>query len=241
MKSPVNFGFNKTITNFEVHIFYLNMKKLSIFLFSFTTLILVAQQNTEQLSHCSGAFTGSDITESVVSTCDGSLNLISGSCTGECYDYFDLFLEAGESIVLSACSANGAIIPDADFDIYFSIWTNSPDFDVQLACSDSFGYFPDVIFQTTCTGDYDGESSEGTEIVFVAPADGIYRIEISDWLGSFADGSYTIAISCPGEGIEGEMIPTLSQWGLILLCLVLMSFGAIQIAFRNASSIKLAS
>jgi len=210
------------------------MKNAITILLSFITLTLLAQQNTNQLSHCSGQFSGSDITSSVVGTCDGSFNLISGSCTGECYDYFDLSLEAGESIVLSACANDGAIIPDADFDIYFSIWTNSPAFDVQVACSDDFANYPEEIFQSTCTGYYDGEYSEGTEIVFTASADGIYRIEISDWLGSFTDGSYTIAVSCPGESIDGEMIPTLSQWGLILLCLTLMTFGAIHVALRNA-------
>jgi len=211
------------------------MKNTIIFLLSFVTLISFAQQNSGQLSHCSGAFTGSDITSSVVGTCDGSFNLISGSCTGECYDYFDLFLEAGESIVLSACAANGALIPDAEFDIYFSIWTNSPSFDVSLGCSDGFSsyYFPDISYQSSCSGYGDGEDSEGTEVVFTAPADDIYRIEISDWFGSFTDGSYTIAVSCPGESIDGEMIPTLSQWGLIVLCLMLMSFGAVHIASEN--------
>lgn len=210
------------------------MKKITLIFLSILTINSFAQPDTGRVSHCSGEFSGSDITSSVVGTCDGTLNLISGSCTGECYDYFDLFLEAGESIVLSACSANGAVIPDADFDIYFSIWTNSPIFDQPLGCSDSNPYFPDITFQSSCSGYGDGEGSEGTEMVFTAPEDGIYRIEISDWLGSFADGSYTIAVSCPGEGIDGEMIPTLSEWGLILLCLVLMSFGAIHMAFRNA-------
>lgn len=215
------------------------MKKVLIQLFCILPVYLMAQYNSGALSHCSGIFYGSDITTSVIPTCDGSFNLISGSCTGACYDYFDIFLEAGESLVLSACASNGAVIPDPDFDIFFSIWTNSPYFDNQVACSDS-DYSPDVIFQTACAGAgyYYGEYSQGTEIVFTAPADDIYRVELSDWVGSFNDGTYTIAVSCPGESIDGETVPTLSQWGLILFGLLLMSFGAIQLAVKNSKSLN---
>jgi len=202
------------------------MKKILIFTLLSTSIILL---NNKILfsSHCSGEFSGTDITNNVV--CDGIINTVSGNCTGECYDYFDIELEAGESITLSACS-NGANIPDPTFDIFFSIWTNSPTFDTQVACSDSPTGF---ITQSFCSGDF-GDDSQGTEVVFTATVSGIYRIEISDWFGGFNDGNYTIAVGCPGEIIEPTNdIPTLSEWGLILLALLLMSYGSVKLAVLN--------
>ncbi len=196
------------------------MKKFTFLLTALTLCI-----NLINASHCSGVFSGSDITDNVFASCDGNVNLVSGNCSGECYDYFDIELAAGESITLSACAGSGAVVNDPTFDIYFSIWDNSPTFDNQVACSDSPG---DFTSHSYCSGTSFGDSSEGTEVVFTAAADGIYRVEISDWLGGFTDGNYSIAVSCPSNNVvPNPDVPTLSEWGIITLALLLLNFGSL--------------
>ena len=201
-----------------------NIYKILVLSASILTIPLIANA-----SHCNGEFTGSDL--SAMITLDGSPQLLSGSCMGDCYDYFDISLLAGEQFTMSACTG-GAMVPDPDFDVYFSVWGNAPVFDTQWGCTDSNdpGLFELEI--NACGGDPDDMGDHVlTGFTFIAPADGTYRVEISDWDAGFDDGSYTFAYS--GGSAPVEIVPTMGEWGIIVLSLMILIMCSVSIMNRK--------
>lgn len=159
-------------------------------------------------THCDGEFSGSELT---VTGCN-TIN-VSGNCTGACYDFFDLELMAGDAIVLTVTTNGGS-----GFNPNISVWSNSPTFDFQEVC------FPDNSSSTTISD------------TFTAPIDGVYRVEISDFIGGVTDGSYDLVVEgfCddPTMTTMASPIPTLGEWGLILLSLLLIIFSVFTIKQR---------
>ena len=120
---------------------------------------------------------------------------------------------AGDAIVLTVTTNFGS-----GFNPNISVWSNSPTFDFQEVC------FPDNSSSTTISD------------TFTAPIDGVYRVEISDFIGGVTDGSYDLVVEgfCddPTMTTMASPIPTLGEWGLILLSLLLIIFSVFTIKQR---------
>jgi hypothetical protein len=137
-------------------------------------------------SHCNSTFN-----EDIGPTMDfpnGATQTVSGDCTGGsgCNDYFDIVLEAGDPLLLSFCPTSGS----ANFDTGLSVWSGPPGFTTLLVCNDDF-------------------CGLQSQLTFVAPAAGAYRVRIGGFGGS--SGSYTLAYTAPvgstiiGAGIAAEI------------------------------------
>ena len=163
-------------------------------------------------THCDGAFSGSELT---VTGCNSIL--VAGNCTGACYDFFDVELMAGQTITISV-STNGP-----SFNPNISVWSNSPMFNVQEVC------FPD------------NASAQTISDSFTAPVDGLYRVEISDFLSGIdgTDGSYELLVEgfCDDDPTTMTTeIPTMGEWGLISLAFLLLIFSITAIKQEELTS-----
>jgi len=110
-----------------------------------------------------------------------------------------------------------------------------------------FDLFYEVITITAPAGiaDWNGVFANGTPLdmsgnpftgVITDNGDGTYTIAFylaagDSYSANFTSASSGFDLSISGGGCEPcPLVPTLSQWGLIVLCLLLMCFGAIQMA-----------
>ena len=177
------------------------MKKVIIQL-CFSFLLLLLGVTSGYSTHCNANFS-TDIS-GVLNPFNPSPQTLTRTCTiSGCDDYFDMSLLAGQSVTLSFCNNGGT----SNFDTGLSAW-NGAGFTTNLVCVD----------------DVCGLNSEMT---FVAPANDTYRFRIGGFSG--ASGTYTLAYSAsfsqaPVAGVE---IPTVSEWGLIFLGLMFMSFASV--------------
>jgi len=115
---------------------------------------------------------------------NGTFQTYSGNCTGVagCSDFFDIALEAGDTLDLSFCNNGGT----ASFDTDLSVWSSA---DYHEVCEDY-----------TC-----GSQAEAS---YVADETRVYRIRIgynADVSQSPVDGAYTIAYSAPAGRL---IVPT---------------------------------
>ncbi len=162
-------------------------------------------------THCDGDFSGSELT---VSGCN-SIS-ISGDCTGACYDFFDLALSAGDVITLTV-TTNAMF----GFNPNFAVFDNGPTFDNRLLCVDN-------------------DAALTVNDSFTAPADDTYRFEISDFVGGFQDGNYSLTIEgfCNDNPTMMNPIPTMGEWGLICLSFLLLIFGVVTLKKQVTESKK---
>lgn len=110
---------------------------------------------------------------------NGAFQTITRDCTGVagCSDYFDVALEAGDTLSLSLCSNGGS----ANFDANLSVWM---DYDFQWLeyCS------------------LEGCGGGGADVTFVAPDTTTYRVRVGADASPgmpVPDGNYTLAYSAP--------------------------------------------
>jgi cysteine-rich repeat protein len=106
---------------------------------------------------------------------DGNTQTVAGDCTGvpNCEDFFDIALEAGDTLSLSFCNDGGS----ASFDAELSIFET------------------DLSWGSSCENYVCGNQAEAS---YVAGVTGIHRIRISHALGlSPVDGNYVLAYSAP--------------------------------------------
>lgn len=121
--------------------------------------------------HCSAVF--STNIAPFMAQPNGTFQIVSQDCTGDagCNDYFDITLLAGDTLNLTFCSNGGT----ATFDTALSVW-DGPGFGTLRVCNDDFcGLL--------------------SQVTFVAPADGIYRVRVGGF--GAASGRYTLAYRAP--------------------------------------------
>lgn len=122
---------------------------------------------------CDAAFT-TRIGPPAMAQPDGTIQTVSGNCTGVlgCNDFFDIDLEAGDTLSLSFCSDGGT----ASFDTDISVRTG-----------------PELEEVEVCTF-YDCGAQAESE--FFASDTATYRVRIGNVMGALG-GTYTLAYSAP--------------------------------------------
>jgi hypothetical protein len=125
-------------------------------------------------THCDATF-NTDIGP-IMDQPNGTTQTVSEDCTGDngCNDYFDIILAASDPLSLTLCGPNGT----ANFDTGLSVWSGPPGFTTQQSCNDDF-------------------CGLQSQLNFVAPAAGTYRVRIGGFGGS--SGSYTLAYTAPSS------------------------------------------
>jgi hypothetical protein len=116
---------------------------------------------------------------------NGGAQAVADDCTGDpgCNDYFDMILAAGDTVSLSFCGL-------ATWDTGLSVWSGA-----------GFGTLE------ACNDDFCGLQSQ---LAFVAPAAGTYRMRVGGFGGS--NGSYTLQYSATaGSVIIGANTPPVAS------------------------------
>lgn len=181
-----------------------------------------------------------DATCLTTQTCDDG-----DACTQN--DEATVITETGEE-----CACTGAAIyPCVSIDISDPCFCNA-DENVDLDGDGLNDLFYEVITITAPAGvaDWNGVFTSGTPLdmngdpftgIITDNGDGTYTIAFyladgDNYTAEFTSASSGYNLTISGGGCEPcPLIPTLSQWGLIVLCLLLMSLGAVTI-MRNQST-----
>ncbi|MFN2375962.1 MAG: thrombospondin type 3 repeat-containing protein [Candidatus Binatia bacterium] len=134
-------------------------------------LLLLLAGNASAQGTCTANF-NNDIGP-VMSPPNGSVQLVSGDCTGVlgCGDYFDIRLAAGDALHVSLCDPGAA------------------SWDTSLHIHSGAGFAN----LDGCSDDACGLSSE---LDFVAPSPGVYRVQVGAF-GSGSGNAYELAYSAP--------------------------------------------
>ena len=141
---------------------------------------------------------------------DGTLQSIPFDCTATsgCDMYFDATMSAGQTLFLSTCGSS--------FDTGLSAWSGA-------------GY-------TTQEDCNDDSCSLQSELTFVAPGNGTFRIRIGGFGGASGPGTLAyqgdVGITIVGATGGGAQVPTLNQYALYTF-LVLLAGAAVFVARKR--------